>query len=83
MLAIEQMDKGDEIYEEINRTRVLSKQLENCDFETETDWLTSATVLAERLINNLKQAPLVGSLDKKDVNEVHSIDTITKGLLWQ
>ncbi|CAO3672088.1 unnamed protein product [Umbelopsis ramanniana] len=61
VFAIEHMDKGDEIYEEINRTRVLT----------------------ERLINNLKQTPVIRNLDKKDVNEVHSIDTITKGLLWQ
>lgn len=77
------MDKGDEIYEEINRTRVLSKQVDNCDVESDTDWLTSTNVLAERLINNLKQTPVIRSSDKKDVNEVHSIDTITKGLLWQ
>jgi hypothetical protein len=31
------MDKGDEIYEEINRTRVLSKQVDNCDVESDTD----------------------------------------------
>jgi hypothetical protein len=77
------MDKDNELYEEINRTRVLSKHLDNCDVENETDWLTSANILAERLIHKLKQTPVIRSLDEGDVKEVHSIDKITKGLLWQ
>ncbi|KAI8579855.1 hypothetical protein K450DRAFT_240636 [Umbelopsis ramanniana AG] len=61
VLSIEHMDKDDELYEEINRTRVLT----------------------ERLIHKLKQTPVIRSLDEGDVKEVHSIDKITKGLLWQ